>query len=640
MTPHNKYHYYVGDFETTVYEGQEFTEVWASAIVPFYSEDVLILGSIKDTFMHLISLNENLIIYYHNLKFDGHFWLDYLLRQKWLTLASNEAEDEEDFEMLNKKEMHNNSYTYSISGMGQWYYIRIKINGYIIEIRDSLKLLPFSVKQLGKSFETKHKKLEMKYTGYRYEGCNITEEEKHYIANDVLVVKEALEIMFSEGHNKLTVGSCCLAEFKRKWNKPDKENPAFLPFEFKEMFPNLLEYPLDSELYGSSNAEEYIRKSYHGGWCYLVEEKANKEFNHGLTLDVNSLYPSVMSSESGSVYPFCFPSFHKCENNEIIIKEQEKWLGKSYYFVRFKCRFYIKDNMLPTVQIKNNKNYKSTEWLKTSDFKSKEGKYVKRIIKSNDEIEDSIVEMTMTQTDYALFLEHYNVEDFEILDYCVFPASEGIFDNYINKYKKIKTESTGAKRTLAKLYLNNLYGKMATSPRSDMKIAEIQDDILNFHTIVANNKEPVYIPVGSAVTSYARNFTIRAAQKNYYGTNKKGFIYADTDSIHCNLDISEVKGIEIHDTDFCKWKCELQWDKAIFARQKTYMESYTIDGVEHNEIKCAGMPKRSKDIVQKRLDNGTMKYTDFKKGLSVEGKLIPKRIKGGIVLKETTFEMR
>ena len=30
--------------------------------------------------------------------------------------------------------------------------------------------------------------------------CNITEKE--YIANDVLVVKEALEIMFTEGHNK------------------------------------------------------------------------------------------------------------------------------------------------------------------------------------------------------------------------------------------------------------------------------------------------------------------------------------------------------------------------------------------------------------------------------------------------------
>ena len=29
------------------------------------------------------------------------------------------------------------------------------------------------------------------------------------------IVKEALEIMFTEGHNKLTIGSCCLDEYKK-----------------------------------------------------------------------------------------------------------------------------------------------------------------------------------------------------------------------------------------------------------------------------------------------------------------------------------------------------------------------------------------------------------------------------------------
>ena len=32
--------------------------------------------------------------------------------------------------------------------------------------------------------------------------------------------------------------------------------------------------------------------------------------------------------------------------------------------------------------------------------------------------------------------------------------------------------------------------------------------------------------------------------------------------------------------------------------------------------------------------------TDFKKGLCIPGKLLPKRIPGGIVLKETTYEFR
>ena len=85
-----------------------------------------------------------------------------------------------------------------------WYTIIIKVNNHFIEIRDSLKILPFSVKRIGDNFGTKHKKIDMEYTGFRYAGCEISDSEKEYIANDVLVVKEALEIMFNEGHDKLT----------------------------------------------------------------------------------------------------------------------------------------------------------------------------------------------------------------------------------------------------------------------------------------------------------------------------------------------------------------------------------------------------------------------------------------------------
>ena len=36
------YRYFVGDFETTVYKGQVNTEVWASAVVELFTEDVKI----------------------------------------------------------------------------------------------------------------------------------------------------------------------------------------------------------------------------------------------------------------------------------------------------------------------------------------------------------------------------------------------------------------------------------------------------------------------------------------------------------------------------------------------------------------------------------------------------------------------
>ena len=62
-----KYKYYVCDFETTVYEGQEYTEVWAAACVEMYTEDVKIFHSIEEQFEYFKSLDCNVIAYYHNL---------------------------------------------------------------------------------------------------------------------------------------------------------------------------------------------------------------------------------------------------------------------------------------------------------------------------------------------------------------------------------------------------------------------------------------------------------------------------------------------------------------------------------------------------------------------------------------------
>ena len=216
----------------------------------------------------------------------------------------------------------------------------------------------------------------------------------------------------------------------------------------------------------------------------------------------------------------------------------------------------------------------------------------------------------------------------------------------MEKYKNIKQNSTGAMRELAKLFLNNLYGKMAASTDSSFKVPFVKPDgVIGLRDVSANDKKPGYIPVGSAITSYARNFTIRAAQQNYYGTDEPGFIYADTDSIHCDLPPEALKGIRVHPTDFCAWKLESCWDTAIFTRQKTYIEHITKENLEpidspYYNVKCAGMPESCKKLFVKGMANNEYQLTDFKIGLVLPGKLMPRRIKGGILLTETTFEMR
>ena len=229
----------------------------------------------------------------------------------------------------------------------------------------------------------------------------------------------------------------------------------------------------------------------------------------------------------------------------------------------------------------------------------------------------------------------------------------------------MKMENKGALRELAKLFLNNLYGKMASSPDSSYKVAFLKEDkSIGFYTVVANDKIPGYIPCGSAITSYARNFTIRAAQKNYHGKDERGFIYADTDSIHCDLKPEEIQGIRVDPKEFSCWKLESCWDVGWFVRQKTYIEHITHEDLEQIEkpyfnIKCAGMPQKCKDLFELSMqgfqpeeddDNYTdvdrwflstkRELKDFDVGLVVPGKLLPKRIRGGVLLTDSMYEMR
>lgn len=646
-----KFRYFVGDFETTVYEGQEFTEVWASASVELFTEEVQIFHSIGEQWNYFLSLNDNIICYFHNLKFDGVFWLSYFMNElKYPQAYIKTGNGVNDLEWIPRKEMDNNSFSYVISNMGQWYKITVKVNGKIIEFRDSLKLLPFSVKRIGESFATKHKKLNMEYEGFRYAGCEITEEERHYISNDILVIKEALEIMFTEGHTRLTIGSCCLAEYQKIMGKN----------LYKNYFPNIYEIPIDADKYGSPTAGDYVKLAYRGGWCYVVRGKEKRLFSNGTTADVNSLYPSMMSSESGNFYPVGEPTFWK--GNYI---PDEALEPSRYYFVRVRTRFYLREGYLPFIQIKNTLMYRMNEMLETSDvFNRKDGKYYEKYIGFDGSIKDTRVTLTMTMTDYNLFKEHYELVDFEILDGCYFDALIGIFDEYIEKYKQIKLNSKGAKRELAKLFLNNLYGKMASTTNSSFKVAYLKDDkSIGFYTIVANDKIPGYIPVGAAITSYARNFTIRAAQRNFHGVNERGFIYADTDSIHCDLEPDEIEGIVEHPKNFCCWKLETCWDIGLFTRQKTYIEHVVAEDREpidnpYYNVKCAGMPEKCKNLFLKSLEGYTPQegddYTeeeleflshkrtlkDFDIGLCVPGKLKPKRIPGGVVLADEPYTMR
>lgn len=622
--------YYTADFETTVFDGQEFTEVWLAGYCEFWTEQPKIQKSLSDFMYSIFRENKNMILFFHNLKFDGSFILSWIKQQKGF--KERTFFDDENHEHMDKEyKLKHKEYIYQISDKGVFYSITLRYKKYLITFLDSLKILPFSVQQIGQAFKTKHQKTTMDYIGERHANGFVSESEMDYFMNDLFVPKEALEIMFERGYNKTTIGSNCLSYFKDLY---DKE-------QFNGYFPNLYELANNSSLDGESIGH-IIHKSYHGAWCYVKEDKKDIIQYDGFTVDANSLYPSQMHSDSGNKYPYGLPTFFD------EIQPFEKY---TYQFIRFKCRFNLKKNYLPFIQIKGDLRYNSREMLKSNIVYSRLGEFV----------ENPIITFTMTETDYVLFLEHYNITDFELLGVMQFRADYGFFDEYINHFMDMKINAENpVERTLAKLFLNNLYGKFAMYIDSSFKKCFLEEYILKFETVPEHDKTPGYIPIGSAITSYARNETIRKAQLNY-----DIFCYADTDSLHCVGDISELKGIPIHDKNLCCWKVEKKWKRAIFHRTKSYIETVLKDGQEDYEITCAGMGKNAKAIlalalkyrdgnvdieeVQKsgQYNKSDMSYImdgksleDFKSGLTVPKNLKAKRIIGGIILVEQYFKLR
>lgn len=614
---------YASDFETEVwskediekYGEQKSTEVWSAAFTKLYTwgrNEYRIEQSIRDFFNYFFTNKEtNIVLYFHNLSFDGSFILSYLLKEGFVYTDCKK-----------KREMRHKTFKCLISDKQTlWYTITIKYGHTVIEIRDSYKLLPYSLDKITTDLKVKHPKLSMDYYGRRRAYCDISDEEKAYIGNDVLGLREALELMFDRGLDKLTIGSNCMSEFKEDYKKI-----------WDDLFSDLKSIEIDSSVYGVSNAWDYVYKSYSGAWCYCNDKYKGLVVGEGCVYDVNSLYSSVMHSKSGNRYPIGKPTFF---NKFEIVSELP---DDKYYFIRFKCSFDLKDNCFPWVHIRKNSNYKANECLKTSKLKIGDD-YFDYIRTLDGTVHKSIVTMTMCKTDYILFCDTYNIRDFEFLDGCFFDTKIGIFDSYINYWYNLKQNATTPfERFLSKLYLNNLYGKFATSDDSSYLIPYLnEENILAFHTIEEHEKTVGYIPIGSAITAYAKNFNYRNAILNY-----DRFLYADTDSLHL-LGLEDPIGVIEDSKELLCYKRESDFRKAKFVRQKTYAEEVTHENRKPVEkpylnLKCAGMTKDAKkEFISKGVPIEALVEGYF---IMENANIKAKRVEGGVILVNKDYKIR
>jgi len=443
-----------------------------------------------------------------------------------------------------------------------------------VRILDSLKKLPFSVKEIAKAFDLPIQKGEIDYDAVREIEHVVTCDEKSYILGDGFIVAKALEKQFSEGLDKMTIGSDALTQFKI--GLANSEIKKVYEKVFRRHFPLL-----------NKKTDAYVRNAYRGGYVYVKKELRGVDVAEGLSYDVNSLFPSVMKK---MLMPYGSPVFY--------VGEYEKNVEYPLFIARINVEFEIKEGFLPCIQLKNNLLYRSTEYLEKSEGE---------------------VELFVSSVDLELIKNHYNCR-IEYVDGYMFKGVYGIFDAYIKKWMNVKENNTGARRQIAKLMLNSLYGKFGSNPDVTGKIPYLENDVVKYRLSEYKEKDTVYTPLGVFITSYARYKTISTAQKFY-----DRFAYCDTDSIH--LLGLEVPDIEIHRTKLGAWKHEYDFKRARYIRAKTYVEELEDESLV---VKCAGMT----DDIKSRVT-----FDNFKVGFK-DIRLRKKSVKGGVKLIKSPFEIK
>lgn len=580
---------YTADFETTT--DPTDCRVWAFGISQIGDPKNFIYGNSIEEFMELCETTiSNSTLYFHNAKFDFQFIISYLLNNGFTHIGD-------------RKEKADQTFTTLITDTGQFFsleiYFKVK-NKHVTKIKmlDSLKILNFSVEKIAKDFDLPIQKLELDYETKRERGHILTEHEIHYLRNDVEVMSRALKIMFDQNLKKMTIASDAISEFKDLF--PD----------FKSYFP-ILPFDLD----------RMARASYKGGFTYLSPLYKEQQTGAGIVFDKNSMYPAKMKQEILPVgEPMIFEGKYKFD------------FAMPLYIQFLTCTFNLKPGKIPSIQIKNQPFFKANEYLENSgpDF----------------------VELALTSVDLELFLENYDVDIVSWDGGLKFMGMSGVFNDYIDKWTenkiKAKAEHNGSLYTISKLMLNSLYGKFGLNPRCAKKVPFLGDDgVVKYKRTDIEERDPIYVPVASYITSYAMADIIRSSQQirdfslNKYG--KDAYIYSDTDSIHCLLsreDLPELsKFMDIDDYRLGAWKLESEFSRGKYLRQKCYIEE-DLSGEITATI--AGLPKRLGKLIN---------FDNFRVGFSTTelnpdevqklgNKLTYKYVPGGVVLIDTDFEIK
>lgn len=360
---------------------------------------------------------------------------------------------------------------------------------------------------------------------------------------------------------------------------------ASLRGRFREFFPMI-----------SNETDYFIRQAYRGGVCQVNPKYKGVEVYVDNVYDVNSMYPFQMCSK---LLPYGKPEYFKGRYNSNI--------SYPLYIQRIRACFKLKKGLLPTLL--DNRIAKVFNSENTYVYSTK----------------GLMEEFVLTNLDLELLKSHYDILAIEYVDGYMFHASSNLFKHYVKPLYDQKCKTTGAEKQLCKILINSLYGKFASQTRHYAMIPYLdKDGIVRYKCSTKATSSPsIYTAMSCFITAYARVQLFEAIDNNM-----EIFMYCDTDSVHLN---GIGKDIWVDDKELGAWKIESDEDKIVKAKYLGAKCYYQVRESGIDNIRIAGASLEVKN---------QMTYDRFRIGETFGGKLLPKRVKGGVILAPTEFTIK
>lgn len=520
----------VGDFET-IRRGDEMA-VWLFDLCDIYTLEHKTFTSIDEG---LSSITEDTTLYFHNLKFDGSYILDYLLRSgyRWV--------DEPRFVKTPK------TMNFLITDSGIWFTGKIMTEtGVKIKFRDSFKKIPLSVKVIAQSYKLPILKGEIDYTMPRPEGYIPTEAELAYIHNDTEIVARALKIHFDQGLTELTAPADAFKMLKRT-----------VCDNFRKLG---IMYMRDHD-----EVEAFCRRAYCGGISWVNPDIQEQEVGAGVVYDVNSLYPSVMDR-----YPY--PVYYPTKVHDF------SEIGGYLWIASFTFRGQKLSGKLPTLRANN-------QWVEDS---------YDGIITITSIDYETIIENY--RIDDLTFIEGYrwaHSDDLLFHDFVKYWGDRKQQDTGgLRQVDKLMLNSSYGKFGLnpdrcRKQAVYDAENKIVkyTPMKDENGDKKIEHDKCN------------NVAIAAFVTAYARrelNRGVNASTGFCYCDTDSVHLATYKDKKTGQI-ITPSFGGEVHPVKLGAWKRESEFIRARYLRQKTYIEETRYNEFD---VKACGMPASSKAFVR------------------------------------------